>query len=295
MPVPGIHFTADDLARTRFAPGPDPDRETALSLDLLRSARPPGPLAPWRAWARRRLGRWVTPLLASAPAAEHDADDRIGRDEDPDLRCALERYRATVITPIWPGIARAVATDRARRTHTLLENGLGGLLDTLSPLIRWRAPVLTPGEPDGRIVSLTGRGLVLMPSYFCSGPLVLTEPDHGPMTLIHPIAPESRQLLLEDQPRNRRPRNLDALMGSTRAAVLQALGEGCTTKQLADRVGVSPASASQHATVLREAGLISTQRHGPAVLHIVTALGSAVLKPMPTPPDLRSPSPVGKI
>jgi hypothetical protein len=42
---------------------------------------------------------------------------------------------------------------------------------------------------------------------------------------------------------------------------------------LARRTGVSLASASQHAAVLRSAGLVATRRTGPAVLHTGTPLG----------------------
>ncbi|MFD0632014.1 helix-turn-helix domain-containing protein [Catenulispora yoronensis] len=46
-----------------------------------------------------------------------------------------------------------------------------------------------------------------------------------------------------------------------------------TTGDLADSLGLSPATASRHATVLRGAGLIDTMRDGQAVRHQVTRLG----------------------
>jgi DNA-binding transcriptional ArsR family regulator len=71
---------------------------------------------------------------------------------------------------------------------------------------------------------------------------------------------------------------LGRLVGHTRSAVLRAIGHGCTTSELARRAGVSLASASQHACVLREAGLVATLRHGSAVLHSLTPLGAALLR-----------------
>lgn len=70
---------------------------------------------------------------------------------------------------------------------------------------------------------------------------------------------------------------LVALLGPTRAAVLEAVAAGCTTTELARRVGVSLASASRHACVLRDAGLISTRRLGGSVLHSLRPLGAEVL------------------
>jgi DNA-binding transcriptional ArsR family regulator len=78
----------------------------------------------------------------------------------------------------------------------------------------------------------------------------------------------------------RRPRGaaLAALVGRNRAAVLLAIATGCTTTELAGRVGISLAAASQHASVLRDAGLITTHRQGSAVLHVLTPLGTELLQ-----------------
>ena len=48
---------------------------------------------------------------------------------------------------------------------------------------------------------------------------------------------------------------------------------GCTTTELAKHCNISPAAASHQASVLREAGLITTRREGSSVRHEVTQLG----------------------
>jgi DNA-binding transcriptional ArsR family regulator len=70
---------------------------------------------------------------------------------------------------------------------------------------------------------------------------------------------------------------LAALLGTTRSAALEILTVPCTTTQLAGRLGVSLATASHHATILRDAGLVTTRRHGSAVLHVVSPLGLGLL------------------
>jgi DNA-binding transcriptional ArsR family regulator len=70
---------------------------------------------------------------------------------------------------------------------------------------------------------------------------------------------------------------LAGLLGPTRAAVLAALAGGSTTGEVARRLRISPAGASQHATVLRRAGLILSTRRGNNVLHTLTPLGTALL------------------
>jgi DNA-binding transcriptional ArsR family regulator len=69
---------------------------------------------------------------------------------------------------------------------------------------------------------------------------------------------------------------LVALLGATRAEVLTA-ATGCTTTDLGARVGISAASASYHATILRNAGLLATKRVGSSVQHTRSDLGQALL------------------
>jgi DNA-binding transcriptional ArsR family regulator len=66
-----------------------------------------------------------------------------------------------------------------------------------------------------------------------------------------------------------------ALIGATRAAVLDTIAArtAITTTDLAHHLAISPASASEHTTVLREAGLISSHRDRNRMLHTVTPLG----------------------
>lgn len=52
---------------------------------------------------------------------------------------------------------------------------------------------------------------------------------------------------------------------------------GCTTTELAATTHIAVASASEHTTVLRDAGLISTIRHRNTALHSPTSLGLALL------------------
>ncbi|GAA2922697.1 hypothetical protein GCM10020221_18540 [Streptomyces thioluteus] len=140
--------------------------------------------------------------------------------------------------------------------------------------MRWRAPVLEADYPVDRDLYLNGRGLLLVPSFFCRGnPVALQNPDLAPV-LVYPARHASESA----PPVAAAPRSLGKLVGHTRSAVLGSIGGGCTTSELARRVGVSAASASQHAGVLREAGLVLTLRHGSAVLHTLTPLGAALLR-----------------
>jgi DNA-binding transcriptional ArsR family regulator len=92
----------------------------------------------------------------------------------------------------------------------------------------------------------------------------------APVVIGYPIE-RNRQELARRKP-------LADLLGRTRAAVLGAVNGGRSTTELARAVGTSIASASQHAAVLRSAGLISTHRTGPSVCHWLTPLGESLLQ-----------------
>ncbi|WP_191134128.1 ArsR/SmtB family transcription factor [Streptomyces sp. col6] len=185
---------------------------------------------------------------------------------------ALRDYHRAAVEPYWPHIQSAVEADRAIRGRALLDGGTDELLASLPPVIRWRAPVLEADYPVDRDLHLDGRGLLLQPSYFCRGtPVVLRDPLLPPV-LVYPVAHPAAPAFAEPGPW------LGRLLGQTRSTVLRAIGDGCTTSELARRAGVSLASASQHACVLREAGLVHTLRHGGSVLHTLTPLGGSLLR-----------------
>ncbi|MEU9089234.1 ArsR/SmtB family transcription factor [Streptomyces sp. NPDC087901] len=184
----------------------------------------------------------------------------------------LRAYHRAAVEPYWPHIQARIEADRAVRGRALLDGGADELLASLPPVIRWRAPVLEADYPVDRELHLDGRGLLLQPSFFCRGtPVVYRDPTLPPV-LVYPVTHAAAPVFAEPGPW------LGRLLGNTRSTVLKVIGDGCTTSELARRAGVSLASASQHASVLREAGLVHTLRHGSSVLHTLTPLGGSLLR-----------------
>lgn len=202
------------------------------------------------------------------------------------LGTVLRTYFAAALAPYWARIQRHVDTDRVARARTLLDGGVEQLLARLHPdTIRWRPPVLEVAYGSyERDVHLDGRGLLLVPAFFCwHRPLTLRAPDRSPV-LVYPIRHEHNWTDPETPPAYQR---LPALLGTTRAAVVESVAAGVTglsTSQLAERVGISLPSTSQHTTVLRQAGLITTRQDGRGVLHAITPLGLALLNGEPHTP-----------
>jgi DNA-binding transcriptional ArsR family regulator len=202
----------------------------------------------------------------------------------PELAEATQVAYQELIQPFWPRIRASLHAEQAARRRTLAAAGPGALLASLQgPLIRWRPPVLEILRPGQVEMDLGGRGIALVPSVFVGrAPSLHENPndDDEMPRLILPAEGAGRARLWAASRglAGSRGSALAALVGRNRAAVLQSIADGCTTTELARRVGISLAAASQHASVLRRAGLIATRRQGSAVLHVLTPLGAELLQ-----------------
>jgi DNA-binding transcriptional ArsR family regulator len=239
---------------------------------------------------------------ASAPAGPASAPRALIEDDEPPGRVPAGRLLASragspdgldrlaallavsydlAVAPHWPAMRAHLDAERATRARVLADGGIDRLFATLHPALRWRPPVLElpawPRAESGGVIDfrLAGRGLDVVPSVFCRDtPEAYLPADGGPGVLIYPV-PDHATALRE--PSGEVPDGLAGLVGPTRAAVLAALAGGSTTGEVARRLRISPAGASQHATVLRRAGLILSTRRGNNVLHTLTPLGTALL------------------
>jgi DNA-binding transcriptional ArsR family regulator len=205
------------------------------------------------------------------------------------LTDSMELYQEIAISPYWTRIQTAVEADRSRRARALLDGGTEGMLASLRPAMRWEAGVLeVPGYPVSRELRLDGRGMLLVPSFFCARtPVTLLDPELPPV-LVYPVErlgglPATAAITGEGAPpaagreRESSREALAALLGRTRASVLEVVDAGCSTGEIARRLSISPAAASQHTAVLRNAGLIVTRRDRNMVMHTLTPLGRAML------------------
>lgn len=107
--------------------------------------------------------------------------------------------------------------------------------------------------------------------FWIGAPLVGQDAAGRPLLLYPALTPLP---MIADRPDND---PLVALLGRTRAAVLRSLVASRTTTEVAGELGISLASASQHTTTLRAAGLVTSARDGKSVWHTVTPLGGKFL------------------
>lgn len=179
------------------------------------------------------------------------------------------------LAPVWPQLDRLLRADIAVRSRTITTSGIAGMADALHPSVSWgEGAVRVRLRRHSEHVDCQGSGLVLVPSVMSSwGCMVLTEPPAQP-TLFYPArgvtAGWARDTAdIEDA--------LGALLGPARAAILFGAGVPRTTSQTALDAGIAVSTASHHLTVLRDAGLIASERDGARMMHLRTPLGEAMI------------------
>ncbi|MDI7789689.1 MULTISPECIES: helix-turn-helix transcriptional regulator [Streptomyces] len=248
------------------------------------------------------------------------AGERLARGDAGALRALgglLTAYDAGFVAPYRPWIDAAVASDVAWRSRELAAGGVRALLETFRPMARWSPPVLEVAYPVERDLHLAGRGLLLVPSYFCwRRPITLFDAALLPV-LVYPVekpVEKSVELALAGAGvggglgvgvgAGGGPKagvgvgpeggfgvglptgpvasgaSLARLLGPTRAALLyEVASRDCaTTSELALAVGCSLPNISQQLAILREAGLTACRKEGRCVLHLPTPLGQRLLE-----------------
>ncbi|MGV9316584.1 ArsR/SmtB family transcription factor [Streptomyces sp. NPDC003691] len=212
-------------------------------------------------------------------AGTHSDQARLRRLADAEGRAALvdalHVYHSEAIAPYTEHIASRLGGERALRTRTMLDGGIDGLLAGLAPAMRWRPPVLELlHHTRSGDIHLDGRGLTLIPSYFCwHNPVTIADP-HLPQVLVYPLLHPPALTPPSAEPRPA----LGKLIGRSRAGILAACASGATSTELVQATGLSAGSVSLHTRALREAGIIDSHRHAVTVLHTLTPLGAALLR-----------------
>jgi DNA-binding transcriptional ArsR family regulator len=305
-------FTAEDLLRVTVAKEPAPLIELTLATAALRRHDPV-----FDGWRRRMLPRAMRPLLDLVPATAKgplfldppsqnidEGLDQLQLTPKAVVRAELHRVHALdgpplpwvkllaggdkeafqalvhavrigrehLVTPSWERIRIGFHIEQAWRGRLLAEQGIRATLAGLVHGTRWQGTTLEIDRPGDVEVHLDGRGLMLLPSVFWTGrPLVGCYPEGN--VLVYPaITP----LPLLDEPSAEDA--LAALLGRSRAAVLEQLTQPRTTTDLARGLGMAKSSVSEHATTLRNSRLITTRRDGKAVWHSCTPLGLSLLQ-----------------
>jgi DNA-binding transcriptional ArsR family regulator len=264
-----------------------PDLPTGLELvraTPTRNVR--SEVADLRTGAARGTAEWLRRL------AEGD------REAQAALIGATTRLHAVGVAPFEANLVNDREADVGRRAAELASHGLDATIRGLHRTVRLDGLTLQIDRSFSFTHQSDGSGVILVPAPMLVDEVRVAFGEGEPVRLFYPTGTPmagAADATQTDHDRSEPPAAdpLARVLGGTRAAVLRAIRDGCGTVALSRRIGVSPATASEHVSALRGAGLVATKRVGRGVRHWLTPLGAGLLHRSPytaapsTAPHLR--------
>ncbi|TMR04162.1 winged helix-turn-helix transcriptional regulator [Actinomadura soli] len=221
---------------------------------------------------RARVARELDKLTSRSGAPSWGTELATGNSEARTLlRDHMGSYFSAALAPRWPDISRQVAIEHTRLMSVLRTGGPEALLASLRPFATWRPSdrVLEARYPVPLDVHLEGRGLRLIPSWFCcAAPVVLADAELPPV-LVYPLT--------HQPPPVADPDALAKLLGPTRARVLATITVATSTATIQHRTGISASQLSRHTAVLAASDLILQARHAGRTFYSRTPLGNSLI------------------
>lgn len=189
---------------------------------------------------------------------------------------AMTGYWRTVLEPLWERVDAIHSADIVYRSMQATSDGLTSVLDGLHHLMTYWPDQIKVDKGAGLIQwTAAGNGVRLMPSVF-SWPRVVVSCQWDQPVISYAARGAGR---LWDGPMPAPANALAALLGRSRAAILELLDVPRSTTSLSEDLRLSPGTISQHLSVLSTAGLIHAHREGKRVLYARTSLATMLIDP----------------
>lgn len=244
------------------------DRATPIATQLDQI----GELAPERIADDLRTTWGGRPLPPAAQGLIDAGDDAPRR-----LAEVLGAYWDAALAPHWSDVRAVLDDDVGFRARELTRDGFGAVLPGLHHRLRFDTDTLSIDATGGGAEALSGSGLVLVPSVFCWPYLLFNTSADGAAHLVYP-ARGIGNLWSGSEPAERDGDTLGALLGRSRATILGCLALPQSTTDLAVSLGQSPSAVSQHLSILRRSGLVTSWRSGRRVLYQRTGLAASLIE-----------------
>jgi len=190
------------------------------------------------------------------------------------LADGLARAWTALLADDWPRLRLLCERDVVHRAGELGRSGWAAALAGLHPKVRWRDGGIDLLGRTGQPTTLGGAGLLLVPSVFVWPQIAVYADEPWPKAIVYPA--RGVATLLEHGPPEA-PEHLAALLGRSRALLLDTLAEPASTSQLARAFGMATGAVGDHLAVMHRAGLLERARSGRSVLYRRTALGDALV------------------
>ena len=226
---------------------------------------------------RREVSRTYEDQPSLSEAAQAFLEDPHGSLER--LVVCLHEFWTLTLEPHWPRLRAMLENDILIRARSLALGGADELFRDLNPLIRYADGILRLDKSlcyeENSTINLGGRGLLLMPSAFV-WPKLNTILD-APWQPTLAYTPRGVANLWTNEPPSA-GRSLELLLGKGRAEVLLSLDPPSSTLEIAQRLKLASSGVSEHLGVLRQAGLVESQRRGRFVYYRLSQTGLALLE-----------------
>ena len=277
-----------------------------VDMELLLSVAPPGKwvpsfLVPPTRGERLTLQQQLE-QLASLPAEELRRDLvqawpggdlprpledllKAGGDAAALLADRLWQYWDIAVGPYWMRMCAVLEDDVSHRAAAAVNLGLNQLLDDLHPDVGMRDGTLTITMPRHDSGRFTGVRLTVVPSVFVWPRLIVNHDTEDEFELTYAARGVGRVWEGVEPPVTQSDDRIAALLGRTRATILDLVAVPMSTTQLAQQLGQSPGSVNQHLSILKDSGLVTSWRSGRSVLYRQSPLGeslSAITRTDPT-------------
>ncbi|MGW3076384.1 MULTISPECIES: ArsR/SmtB family transcription factor [unclassified Kitasatospora] len=176
----------------------------------------------------------------------------------------MARFWHAALALSWPAIRARLEADVTARASEIARSGLAEALNRLAPNLEWRDGELLVHMRTDSIhqLALDADAVILTPSVFVDWALFCAgEPPGAPAPrtplIVYPAAQADCLPPAQDHP----------LIGAMRRKLLAELSQPRSTTELAQRLYLSPATASYHLQILHRAGLVTRTRRSRHVLY----------------------------
>ena len=188
---------------------------------------------------------------------------------------ALQGWWAAVLEPLWDRVDAIQRADIAHHQAALAARGLAATMPELHRGLSFQADHLRVDVGEG-LVSLRscGRGIWFMPSVFRWPWVALDTRETVPPVVSYSARGAGR---VWQRPGRETPAGLPDLIGRSRALILESLDVPRSTTSVAQSLGLSLSTVSEHLSVLAAAGLLESRRDGQRVLYWRTMIGDLLV------------------
>jgi DNA-binding transcriptional ArsR family regulator len=173
----------------------------------------------------------------------------------------------------WAQLRTTLERDIDARGRAVTRAGIGAVLGSLHPTLRWDGQRLEVHKPYDEATSLQDNDLVLAPSALGWPGMAVQLSDPTDLVISYP----ADGIGIDTGPTTPARLATAELIGASRNQLLRQLEHPRSTTELTTRTGLAPATISHHLSVLLRSGLLTRERRGRSVLYQRTPNAEALL------------------